>query len=258
MTVEPFVRRLAIAIVGLSLLMIVGSVGYAILEGWSLADGFYMTLITLSTVGYGETHELSDQGRWFTSALIVTCVVGMTFMTAALTSLIVENDLSGRHIRKRMLKMISKLKNHTVVCGCGKMAEAVIERLMQQDVELVVVGEDRVRLNALGQRFRNLITLEGDPTNELLLAKANVLRAENVVAALESDVDNLMICITCSDMGRDVSVHARSNDTSIANRMRKSGAKNVVSPSRLCGDFIANSIAEVSDVSNPPGVIATH
>jgi voltage-gated potassium channel len=247
--VEPFIRRLAIAIAGLSVLMIVGAVGYALLEGWPLSDGLYMTLITLSTVGYSETHELSAQGRWFTSALIVTCVVGMTLLTAALTSLIVENDLSGKHVRKRMVKMISKLKNHTVVCGCGKMAEAVIERLMQQHVELVVVGEDRARLNALGQRFRNLMTLEGDPTNELLLAKANVLRADNVVAALESDVDNLMICITCSDMGRDISVYARSNDISIANRMRKSGARNVISPSRLCGDSIANSIADPSGVS---------
>jgi len=246
--VENFFQRLSKALTGLSLLILVGTVGYAWIERWSLSDGLYMTVITLSTVGYGEPHQLSEPGRWFTSALIVACIVGMTFVTAALTSFIVESDLSGRNARKRMIRMIARLKNHTIVCGCGVMAEAVVERLVQKQIDIVVVGQNEERLEALRRRFRGLMVLEGDPTDELLLARANLLKSKNVVAALESDIDNLMICITCADMGRDISVYARSNDMAIANRMRKSGASDVVLPSRLCGDHIANFIAEESDV----------
>lgn len=243
---EPVVRRVAQAAVTLFVLVGFGSVGYALVEGWSLADGFFMTIITVSTVGYGETHELSAAGRIFTAGLIMFCVVGMTLLTASLTSFILESDLSGRYARKRTQKMISKLKNHTIVCGSGPLAETVVERLVRERVDVVVIGENNERIESLRRRFGSLLFLEGYATSELLLAKAGIFRASSVVAALDSEVDNLLVCITCKDMGRQVAVFARCNDTTIANRMRKAGADEVISPNQLCGDRIAGLICSDS------------
>ena len=214
--------------------------------------GFFMTIITASTVGYGETHELSSIGRVFTAALIVLCVICMTLVTASLTSFILEHDLSGNFARKRMQKMIAKLKNHTIVCGCGPMAEAIIERLVRNRVSVVVVAEDKEKLEALGRRFRKLLFSRALPPTSCCWPKAGVLKASNVVAALESEVDNLLVAITCKDMGRNIAVFARSNDITIANRLRKAGAE-VISPNQLCGDRIAGLICDEtpSDETQP-------
>ena len=107
-------------------LLTMGTAGYVILEGWPVHDGLFMTIITMSTVGYGETHQLTPAGRCFTTLLIFCCIVGMTYWTASLTSFIVEQDLSGSLARRRMLRMISKLKEHVVICGSGPMAQALV------------------------------------------------------------------------------------------------------------------------------------
>jgi len=223
-------------------ILIFGTCGYVIIEKWSFLDSLFMTVITISTVGYGVSDSISNTGRCFTSALIVMCIISMTYWTATLTSSIVEDDLRGRFLIRKTLKMISKLKEHTIVCGSGRMAHAIIERLLRQRVPVVVIDDNPSQLADLGRRFRNLLTLEGSPTNELSLAEANVLNASHVVAATDSEVDNLLVVITCKDMGRDIDVSAQCEDPNIANRMRKAGADDVVSPFQLSGDRISERI----------------
>ena len=235
-------KRLTRALVSLGLLVVVGTCGYTIIEGWEAADGLFMTVITLSTVGYGETHELSEIGRTFTALLIFCCLVGMTYWTAALTSFIVERELSGQSARRRMLRMIAKLKDHVIICGTQPMAHVLIERLMRKRVPVVLVDEDPAAIQSLKKRFRRLHTVEGNPTNEMTLAEANLLNAKTVVAALETEVDNLLVGITCKDLGKDVVVYAKSNDPILGNRMRKSGIDHVISPAQLCGDHMAGMI----------------
>lgn len=234
--------RLIRVVVILAGLVAFGSLGYMMLEGWNFADGFFMTVITLSTVGYGETHELSPLGRWFTAALILMCFIGMTCWTAALTSFLVDADLGGKLIERRMLRMIDKLKEHTIVCGTTQMAEAVVERLVRKRKDVVIIDDDLSRLEELRKRFRKVLVVEGSATNELFLAKAGVLSASHVVAALPDEVDNLLISITCRDLGKDIAIYATSNDVTVANRMRKAGVAEVICPSQLCGDRVSDLI----------------
>lgn len=223
-------------------ILLCGSWGYMLLEGWEFNDGFFMTVITLSTVGYGETHELSEMGRWFTSLLIVLCLIGMTYWTATLTSFLVDTDLGGTLVQKRMLRMISKLKGHTIVCGTTPLAEVIIARLTRKRKDVVVIDDDTKKLEHIRTRFGRVKTVEGKPTDELCLAKGNVLEASNVVAALPSEIDNLLISITCKDLRETLSVYAESNDATIANRMRKAGVEEVISPSELCGSRVSELI----------------
>lgn len=234
--------RLVSMMFALAGILLCGSLGYMFLEGWDFADGLFMTVITLSTVGYGETHELSQNGQWFTSLLIVFCFVGMTSWTAALTSFLVDIDLGGNLVQRRMLKMISKLKGHTIVCGTTPMAEVVIERLIRKRKDVVVIDDDVDKLEQVRRRFSRVKIVEGSPTDELCLAKGNLLKASNVVAALASEVDNLLISITCKDLRENISVYAQSNNSTIANRMRKAGVEEVICPSELCGSRVSTLI----------------
>ena len=138
--------------------------------------------------------------------------------------------------------MIESLKQHTIVCGSGPVAAAVIERLMRRRMPLVVVDDDQERLNALKKKHRGLLIVEGKGSDELQLAKANLLDASNVVAAMDSELDNLLICITCQDIGSGISVIAKSNDMTIANRMRKAGVNEVISPYQLSGERVVEMI----------------
>lgn len=240
---NPLIRRLFSVLLCVLILVISGTIGYSVIEDWPLWDSFYMTLITLSTVGYGETHPLSESGRLFTTILIPASLITMTGWTAVLTSFMVEGELSGYFRNRRTIRMISSLKDHTVVCGSGPIAAAVIERLMRQRSQVVVIDDNEDRIAALKKRFRRLLVVEGKGSDELQLAKANILNARNVVAAMESELDNLLIGITCRDMGGDLCVIAKSNDLTIANRMRKAGVDEVISPHQLSGERVCDLIS---------------
>ena len=251
---DLLIRRLVHVLFAVIFLILFGTAGYTLLEGWSWGDGFFMTVITLSTVGYGEVQELTPTGRGFSSVLIFMCLIGMTCWTAALTSFVVEGDLSGRYTRRRTLRMIEKLKGHVIVCGSDTMAQAVIERLMKQKQQVVLVDNDETQIERLRKRFRRLLVVVGKATNELTLAEANVLSARAVVAAMESEVDNLLVGITCKDIGANIAVYARSNDTTVGNRLRKAGIDEVISPARLCGNHVADMIlTELSSAASAPG-----
>ena len=238
---QPILRLLAI-LIWLVVLIFLGTAGYCWIEGWSLSDSWYMSLITISTVGYGETRPLSESGRVFTGSLIFVSLVSMTIWTALLTSYIVERDLSGYFKEAKIRRMIAAMQHHTVICGASQMAILVIDRLNRQGTQLVLIDEDQDQLDNMKKRFRKLQVVCGSPVSELVLARANILLAKNVVAATESDLSNLLIGITCRDLGAHLNVIAEANDPGIANRMRKSGINEVISPFELGSQEIAGFV----------------
>ena len=241
-------RLVPIALALLALISL-GSCGYLWIEGWSLSDGLFMTVITLSTVGYSEVRELSHAGRAFTGSLIFLSLVVMTYWTASLTSYIVEMDLNGTFFRRRMIRMISELQGHVIVCGAEPVTHALVERLVRKRVPVVVVDAHRERLEEIRSRFRRVLILEGNPTSEITLASANILTARIVIAAMESEVDNLLIGITCGDMGEDILVYALSSDPKLGNRMRKVGIHEVINPAELLGEHVASLVYQAPEPS---------
>ena len=246
---DPTIRRLRTQACLLVAVFALGAFGYWWIEGWPYSDGLYMTAITVSTVGYGETGPLSPAGRSFTAILIFFCVVLMTCFSATLTSFIIEGDLSGRYIRRRMLKMISEMEGHVIVCGADQLAQVVVEQLMRKRNQVVVVDDREDQLKKMKRRFRRLQYVVGKGTCEVALAEANVLSASSIVAAMESDVDNLLITIACKDIGTDISVIARANDAAIANSIRKARVDELISPNVICGNRMAEAVWERTDAA---------
>jgi voltage-gated potassium channel len=224
-------------------LVLCGTCGFVLVEGWSLFDSFYMTVITLSTVGYGETNELSETGRLFTMFLIFGSMICVACWTAGITSLIVGGDMSGAFLQRRNLKMISQLFQHTVVCGSGLMAQTLVDKLVRSRQPVAILSNDTPSNSQLRKIYPSVPVIEGNPTSEMALFDANVLNAKYVVAALDSDYDNLLIAITCKGLGTDVKVLARADSADLASRMLKIGVDQVISPFELGGNHAAQLIA---------------
>ena len=222
--------------------ILVGTCGYVLLEGWPVLDSLYMSVITLSTVGYGETRELSEGGRIFTTALIGISVVSMAWWTAGITSMYVGGELSGSFRKQREAKVISNLSKHTVVCGGGLLARTIIDRLRCQGKNVVaIIGCDE-ELSLVRRLYPDLLVIEGDPKSELALADANAMAADFLIAAAESDYDNLLITITGKGLGTGIKIISCANGNELASRMLKVGAHEVICPLVLGGQQAAELV----------------
>ncbi|MEM7454620.1 MAG: potassium channel family protein [Planctomycetota bacterium] len=236
-----FRRNLTILVAGL---FIGGTCGYVLIEGWSVFDAVYMTMITLSTVGYGETQELTTSGRAFTSVLIACSVLCMACWTAGITSVIVSGELSGSFRRKKEKKMIRDMNGHTIVCGGGLLARTVVDKLRREQKQLVVITDDDTEeISQMRELYPEVPFIEGNPQSELLLAEAGILKASSLVAALDSDFSNLLIAITGRGISEKLQVICCAKGNELASRMFKVGANEVICPQVLGGEQVADLIA---------------
>lgn len=224
------------------LLLLIGTGGYVSIEGWPILDSIYMTLITISTVGFGEIQELTMAGRVFTSVLIMFSLMLMACWTSGITSILVSGELSGRFQKQRDRKMIDKMQEHVIVCGGGVIASTVIRELSVQGKPVVAITNDASEIELLKRTNPEIPILQDDPKSELALADAAVFRASYIVAASESDFDNLLITITGKGLGTNIRVLSCAQSTELASRMLKVGADEVICPFIICGEHVAELI----------------
>lgn len=224
-------------LVGLGLLAFwfaVGTVGFLVIEdGWTVIDAFYMTVITITTVGYNEVHPLSAPGRLFVTVLAVGGLGTLLYTLARLGQLLFEGELVDFLGKRRMMSEIEDLKDHYIVCGFGKVGRPVVEGLVAEGLPVVLVEMDADLENAI--RDLAVPYIIGDATQEEVLAKAGIARAETLLGLLPSDADNLYLTIAGRDMNPDVKVIARASDQTGEVRLKRAGAHDVVSPTRIAG-----------------------
>jgi len=211
-------------------LMLLAPWGYVILEGWGFPEAFYMSLITVTTVGFGEVRPLSEAGRLFTSVLILFGIGTFTYAITHTTSSIIEGRINERWRRKKMINRIAELKDHYIICGAGATGKWVIREFLRTHSPCVVVERNRRRLEELKEQFPGLLWVEGDATDEEVLAMAGVARAKGLLALLSTDADNLFLVVTAKGMNPDLYVISRAKDEKSVNKLLQGGADRVVSP----------------------------
>ena len=239
---KPF--REALRIIGLlSSILLVGVIGYHIIERWSLFDSLYMTVITLATVGYGETHPLSTAGRIFTMLLILGGMGVILYGVSRITSFIVEGEMSGILRRRRMNRTISHLSNHYIVCGWGNTGSYAVEELHRTRRPCVVVEQDPVRTKQLAEK--EMMYIEGDATSDETLLAAGIQRAAGLISTLETDRDNMFVVITARGLNPTFSIVSKIKDISSRDKFLRGGANVVIS-----SDFIGG-LRMVSELVRP-------
>ncbi|MDQ3963613.1 MAG: potassium channel family protein [Actinomycetota bacterium] len=240
---DPWLRLrllggVALVVVGL------GTIGYVVIEDASAFNAFYMTLITLTTVGFGEIIELDGAGRALTAGLIVTGVTLVGTMVAFLAQLIQAGGLGERGRQRRMQKTIDNLKGHYIVCGYGRVGQAVCYTLVEERIEFVVV--DRGDWDDEDVRIEGFPFEIGDATQESVLRAAGLERARGLVCALPDDPDNVFIALAARSIKPDITIVSRLAHPAAADRLIQAGVDHIVSPYETSGRQMALAALEKS------------
>lgn len=233
-------RRARTAGVLLFAVLVGGTLGYMLVEGWGPLDSLYMTVITVATVGFREIRPLSPQGQWFTIALIFAGVGGIAYSIGIIVDFMVEGHLVELLEGRRMAKRISELNGHYVVVGMGRVGSVVCESLAEQGVPFIVV--DRCEECIAVADEHGWLYLQGDATNEEVLEDAGVKRAKGLVTALDTDADNLFVALSARGMNPALYIVARSSSLASESKILRSGANRVITPNVIGGRRMATSL----------------
>jgi voltage-gated potassium channel len=252
--VSVFARRFVWALVAFFVLAVVGAAGYMLLEGASLDDAAYMSVITLTAVGYEEVFPLSRQGRSFTMGLLLGGISWMGVWFALITSFIVELDLTDALWRRRNMKAIEELTDHVIICGAGRTGSQVAEELSSLGADYVIVERDEDRIEVIRDALPDALVLEGDATHDQVLLDAGLLRAHGLVTCLSADSDNLFVCLSTRDLSATVRIVARAYEEESMDKLYRAGADHVVSPNvssaiRMASVLLRPSVVSFLDVA---------
>jgi voltage-gated potassium channel len=233
-------RRFAYAIAGIGVIILLGAAGYIVIEGMTIIDALYMSVSTVSTVGFGEVKPLSPGGRLFTIGLIIVGVSSAGYLLATAAELVFEGSLREFFGRSAMYRKIHNLKDHVIVCGFGRLGQAVVQELMRNQVPLVVIESDPAKEAELVEM--NVFYIIGSALHDSIMEDAGVRSARAVVVATASDADNVYITLSVREKNPKTLIHARGDSEGGLRRLRLAGADQALSAYQWGGIRIAASI----------------
>ncbi|MPQ48821.1 potassium channel protein [Marinifilum sp. N1E240] len=241
---EENIRTLSIAMFFLVLTVAVGTAGYMYLnEAYSVIDALYMTVITISTVGFKEVHPLSDLGKLFTVFLIFISFGIFGYMASAVTRFILDGVFRRNLKDYRIVRNIEKLSGHVIVCGFGRNGKQASLELMEHGENVVVVDFEESSIDKI-RTYTDLLFVQGDATQEEVLEKANISQAKALITAIPNDAENVYVVLTAREMNPGLKIISRSSHSQSDNKLKRAGADNVIMPDRLGGQQMAKLVAQ--------------
>ncbi|MBD3168407.1 MAG: potassium channel protein [candidate division Zixibacteria bacterium] len=205
-----------------------GTLGFYLIEGWNFLDSLYMTITTLSMVGYGEVHPLTDNGKIFAIILIVFGIVAVTYIIGIIARFIIEGQLQKLMGKSRMEKQINKLRGHYIICGYGRVGSFVCREFQHRRVPFVVVEKEPGLIEQL--QSTDIIFYEGDATEDDVLKSVGIERARGLVSTLASEADNVYLALSARHLNPDLYITCRADSLEAEKKIQRAGADRVVSP----------------------------
>jgi voltage-gated potassium channel len=237
---EDALRRVVLGSLALGALTILGTLGFRAIAGMTWVEAVFMTVTTLSTVGYGEIRPLGDAGRLFASALIVLGVGTALYTAGALAEFVIAGRLRELIGRGAMSRALAELRGHIIVCGYGRLGRCVVEELVRSGTAFVVIDEDPAVEQHLPANAG--VFIAASAAEDSVLARAGVAEARALVAATGNEAVNLYVTLAAREANPTLAIHARADTESGARHLRRVGASHVVSPHRLGGQRLAHGI----------------
>ena len=227
----------------LLILIIIGVLGYTFIDGYGFTDSFYMTIITIATVGFGEPAPLSLAGKWFTVVLILFSFGTFAYALTSLTSLLADGTFS-KYLRNKMIrKKVNELKDHVIVCGYGNNGLQVVLELQEHGVPFVIVDKDSAVIELINEDER-LLWVEGDATQDDVLHEAGIKHAKALIATLPDDSHNVFLVLTARQLNTNLTIISRASDEGSDIKLRRAGANSVIMPDKIGGRRMARLIAQ--------------
>lgn len=231
------------------LLLTIGTIVLSVVEDWSLYDSFYMTLITITTVGFREIHAPSDEGRFIIMFILIGGVITISVGVSIIARFVVERELGRIFRRKRMDKDIKNLKNHVIICGAGDTGKITIKEFIRSKQPFVLIERNPEIITQLRETMPEVLIIEGDATKDEVLQEANIDAAKGVITTLSSDTENLFVTISAKTLNKKINMVARAVDADTKSKLYQVGADHVISPNIIEGLRMASVMLRPSVVS---------
>ena len=240
------VRHLRFSILALAMIIALGTFGYAMIEDWQAFDALYMTVITLVTVGFKEVHELSPEGKVFTIFLIISGTGIIAYTLSSLIQFTLEGQLRKILGRKKLESRISKLRNHYIICGYGRIGHLICREFQSRPTPFVVVEKKPHHIERLEREGHMYV--EGDATDDETLQAAGIEHAKGLITAVTSDTDNVYITLTARGLNPKLFILARAGEEGAEKKLMRAGASKVISPYTIGASRMAQAILRPSVV----------
>ena len=232
-------RGLKVTLGLLGIVTLGGTIGYQVIEGWSLLDAFYMTVISLTSVGFGEVHPLSPAGKLFTILVILGGVAVVAMALGYGSRIVLEGQLERIMGRRKVEKEIARLREHYIICGYGRMGRVISREFLKKPVPFVVVERDPEIFKSIDP---GVLAVCGNAEEDTVLKAVGIERARGLVSVVSSDADNVYITLTAAGLRPDLYIVARAGDEGAERKLMRAGASKVVCPYAIGGAGIANAI----------------
>lgn len=236
MTIQQQIIRPIIVII---FVISFGTIGYSIIERWNPFDSLYMTIITLTTVGYGEVHPLSKAGKFFTIILILSGVGAMLYALGIGAKTLIEGELREILGRKKVSKIIEGIRNHYIICGYGRMGKIISKEMSSHGAHFVVIEKSAEVLAIVD---KDILAIQGDSTQDAILKGAGIEKAQGLISVLSSDADNLYVVLSARGLNPKLRIAARASEEGVEQKLIRAGADNVISPYHIGALRIAHTM----------------
>ena len=222
------------------IILLLGVAGYMFLSNYTFVDALYMTVITITTVGFGEVKPFTPEEKIFTVFLILTSITVFGYAVSIFSEYLVSGRLFEQFKHRKVEKQIKSLKGHTIVCGFGRNGNQAILKLNNYNKKLVVVEKDKEMISELENE--DVLNIQGDATLDETLLRAGIKTAANLITALPSDADNLFVVLTANQLNNNCKIISRASNESSYSKLKIAGASNVIMPDKLGGDHMASLV----------------
>lgn len=242
------IRNIYLASIIMLIIFIIGVSGYSIIEKYTFIEAIFMTIITMSTVGYEEVHRLSEAGMIFTAGLIIVSLGLFAYLVSSITKLFIDGEYRKYLQTYYLKKKISKLKNHVIVCGFGRNGSQAVKDLLEHHENVVIIERKIEILDGQSNEFffknKHVSYIQGDASHEETLEKANFNNAKALITTLPNDAENLLIVITVRSENKAIKIISRASDDHSYSKLIRAGADNVIMPDIVGGSRMAKLVAE--------------
>ncbi|MEI6021254.1 MAG: potassium channel protein [Bacteroidota bacterium] len=233
--------RFLMPLVALNALLIIGTLGYVIIDGYEWFNAFYMTVITVATVGYSEIQPLSLGGRIFTSFLIITSFGTFAYAVSSITKFVVDGELNEFFKSKKLNSAIEKLNDHVIICGYGRNGRQAAQVLKRHKKRFVVIEKSSDLTQNISHQFSELV-IRGDATQDSILQQAGIMKAKALITTLPADSDNVFIVLTARNLNPKLTIISRASDDGSDTKLKIAGASNVIMPDKVGGAHMASLV----------------
>lgn len=235
-----FKAKIFVAIALLLLLLVIGILGFRLISNYTWIDAIYMTVITVTTVGFGEVQPLDDFSKIFTVFLILTSVVIVGYAISIITEYILSKNNIEELKLKRMQKKIDSLKNHIIICGFGRNGKQAVKKLIAYNKPFVIIEKNKDTVEKY--QSENLPFINGNANEDEILIQAGIDRAGTLISALPNDADNLFVVLSARQMNKNLHIISRASQESSYQKLKLAGANNVILPDNIGGDHMASLV----------------